>query len=360
MTLARLKLKQFRNFSAQDFEFHPLFNFIFGKNAQGKTNLIEAVSYLSELKSFRTTSKGDLIHKEAETAQLNGLVRRDNLDWDITITLSHQERKIEVNGKPPQKRQEYHSLLPLILFEPRHIYLFRDSPSERRRYLNRALFLMNPGFLTTINQYDKIVAQKNRILKDGFGLDQLDIWNEKLATLGHQIIEQRLQWFAQINTVLAREYQAISGGHDEYTLNYQPSLNSSVSQMLATLHEHRQEEITRREAFLGPHRDDFKAQLGERDLANFGSQGENRSAIIALKMAQLKLYSQKFGKTPLFLLDDVASELDATRRQHLFSTLRDEAAQVFVTTTENEIISDDYKQKSRVFLVEAGTVSVLV
>lgn len=360
MTLHSLRLKHFRNFTAQDLNFHPQFNFIFGKNAQGKTNLIEAICYLSELKSFRGADKTDLIQKQAQQSRLEAKITRDELVWDLALTLSAAERKIEVNGKAPPKRQEYAGLLPLILFEPRHIYLFRDSPGERRKYLNRALFLMDPAFLTTLNHYDKIVSQKNRILKERQGLEQLDTWNERLATLAAEIIGKRQKLLAEINKWLPPEYRAISGTKDIFQLDYKPSLEfSEVNPIQEILQQRRHEELERREAFLGPHRDDMGARLNERDLGTLGSQGENRSAIIALKMAQLKMYSEKFGRTPLFLLDDVASELDATRRQHLFSYLRDEAAQVFITTTENEIISEDYKAKSHSFLVEAGTVSVL-
>jgi DNA replication and repair protein RecF len=361
MTLHTLRLRHFRNFTALDLKFHPQFNFIFGKNAQGKTNLIEAICCLAELKSFRSTNKSDLIQKQAEQARLEATISRNELSWDLSLTLSASERKVELNGKAPPRRQEYFALLPLILFEPRHIYLFRDSPSERRKYMNRALFLMDPGFLNTLNQFEKILTQKNKILKEGLGMDQLAVWNERLATLATEVIGRRRDFFTGINEWLTREYQAISGTKDSFELVYKPSLEfSGAAQIQEILNQRRPEELERREAFLGPHRDDMSAKLGGRDLGTLGSQGENRSAIIAVKTAQLKMYAKKFGRTPLFLLDDVASELDATRRRHLFSYLRDEAAQVFITTTENEIISQDYEAKSSSFLVEAGTVSVLV
>lgn len=360
MTLHSLRLRRFRNFAALDLKFHPQFNFIFGKNAQGKTNLIESICYLSELKSFRTTNKTDLIQRQTGQARLEAGITRDGLNWDVVLTLSANERKIELNGKAPPKRQEYFSLLPLILFEPRHIYLFRDSPSERRKYLNRALFLMDSGFLTTLNQFEKIITQKNKILKEGLGLDQLSIWNERLATLASEIMIRRQGWFTEINTLLTQEYRAISGTKEVFQLDYKPSLEvAQATQIKEILNQRCHEELERREAFLGPHRDDMSARLYDRDLGTLGSQGENRSAIIALKMAQLKMYSEKFDRTPLFLLDDVASELDQHRCQHLFSYLRDEAAQVFVTTTENDLIGRKYQGRSASFLVEAGTVSVL-
>lgn len=367
--LKRLVLKQFRNFSDLELNPHPQFNFIFGKNAQGKTNIIEAISYLSQLKSFRTPDKHHLIQKEAEFGKIKTLVTKDNLDWDIEITLGQKQRQIHVNGKRPVSRQDYFELLPTILFEPSHIYLFRDSPSERRHYLDHALFLQEPDIADTLKDYKKIITQKNKLLKEGVGLGTLGAWNEKLATLGGEIILKRWQWFQKTNALLTQEYQAVSGLPENLTLVYKPTENSNCrdfseaplgavqTALRIHLEERQADEIARREAFVGPHRDDFFAQLENKNLGTQGSQGENRSAIIALKMAELKMFAQKFNKTPIFLLDDVASELDATRCHYLFSYLRDEAAQVFLTTTENELDIEEYQDRSASFLVEKGTVS---
>jgi DNA replication and repair protein RecF len=369
MPLSRLSLKHFRNFEHLALEFHPEFNFIYGKNAQGKTNLIEAVHYLSTLKSFRAAEKTDLIAHGAEFAGLSARFEKDGLAWDIAVSLTPERRQVLVNGKKPATRAEYHALVPLILFEPRDIYLFRDAPTERRRYMNRALFLQDPGFLATSADYDKIVAQKNRLLKDRAPLSQIEVWNERLADLGARIIAARKAWFDSIREELAREYRAISGTREEFVLDYAPSQNllSSLPQALspesirdalaAKLHERLHDEIERREAFVGPHRDDFTARLDGRPLGARGSQGENRSAVIALKLAQIKVFAAKFGMTPIFLLDDVASELDATRCRYLFKYLQGESAQVFLTTTENDLMHGEFEGHSRSFLIENGAVT---
>lgn len=374
MALKSLALKHFRNFAHLDLTLHPKFNFIYGKNAQGKTNIIEAIYYLSTLKSFRTSDKNELIQNGQDFASIEACYEKDNLDWDVKITLTPQKRQVLVNQKKPKSRKEYYELFPTILFEPRHIYLFRNSPSERRRYLNRANFLQNPAFLTTLSQYEKTLQQKNRLLKDGFDLSLLDVWNEELANYGSEIIFQRQKWFENIKDELAQEYKAISGASDELHLEYQPTRNlfqdlpspegitkNEIQTLLQQkLKECRQREIERREAFVGPHRDDWMAFLDDREIGKYGSQGENRSAVIALKLTQLKIFSQKFNKTPLFLLDDVASELDERRCHYLFSYLRDESAQVFLTTTENDQISEEFQGRSESFLVDQGHVRVLV
>lgn len=374
MTLKSISLQHFRNFHSQKIEFHPQFNFIYGKNAQGKTNVMEAIYYLAELKSFRTSDRKDLIQKGEEFAKIEAQYEKDDLNWDMEVVLNQSSRKVSVNHKKPKTRKEYYELIPLILFEPRNIYLFRDSPSQRRKYLNRALYVQDAGFIKLVNDYDKVITQKNKVLKEYGQSEFVDVWNEKLAELGAEIIYLRLKWFEGLKSYLSDEYQAISQLGESFQLKYKSSKNwledlgegvcdleigDLKEKLLLQLEEFKSREMERRESLIGPHRDDFEAYLDDREIGAYGSQGENRSAIIALKMAQLKMFSEKYKKTPLFLLDDVASELDEYRCQYLFTYLRDEQAQVFLTTTENSHMGQDFAGKSHSFLVEAGSLSVL-
>lgn len=372
MYLKALSLRNFRNFSNQDLILNPEFNFIFGRNAQGKTNLIEAIYYLSLLKSFRTSNRADLLTQGNDFAKLAAVFEKDELSWNIEVSFTSKERKVLLNGKSPRSRSEYDALIPIILFEPRHIYLFRESPSQRREYLNRAVYLQEPRFLGLWRDYEKVISQKNKILKERADVNLLDVWNERLADLGAQIVAQRLVWFDAIKTLLADEYKAISHAAERFHLIYHPAQNllqdfasgavdvaALRACLLEKIREKRREELDRRESLVGPHRDDFTALLGERNVGQFGSQGENRSALIALKLAQLKMFAQKFGKTPLFLLDDVASELDEKRCEYLFSYLRDENTQVFITTTENRIESAEFVGHSTRFVVEGGFVQAV-
>lgn len=371
MLLQNLKLKHFRNFGDLEVPLHPHFNFIFGKNAQGKTNLIEALFYLSGLKSFRATNKEELIQNGQEFSKIETCLQKEDLTWNISITLTPQNKQVLVNGKRPQKYRDYFALIPAILFEPRHIYLFRDTPSERRIDLDRSLSLMDATYLDLLQNYKQVISHKNKILKEGVGYNLIEeIWNEKLIDLGSQIIFKRLEWFDEIKTFLTDEYRAISGTKENFALVYHSKIFSDVEcesieqgvireKLKNFLRGQFQEEVRRRESLIGPHRDDFRGLLNERNLSQCASQGENRSAVIALKLAQLKMFEKKFEKAPIFLLDDVASELDETRASYLFSYLRDEAAQVFLTTTENDLIHKEYQGRSYIFLIEEGTVSVL-
>lgn len=378
MHLKTLQINDFRNLKALTLPFHPQFNFIYGKNGQGKTNILEAIYYLSALKSFRTSERMDLIGRTRDFAKIEAVFEKDDLSWDISIVLTPQDRQVLLNGKKPVARKIYHELIPLILFEPRHIYLFRDSPTARRHALNRAVFLEDATYLQDLLDYEKVVSQKNRLLKERRDDGLLAIYDEQIATLGAKLMLARLHWFKAINSVLACEYKAISPLSEALQLIYRPcqnlasqnltnynlqeniSLSDAVlladlqNLLLEKIAEKKNDERERRETLVGPHRDDFAALLGERDLGDFGSQGENRSAIIALKLSQLKIFTRKYAKTPLFLLDDVASELDENRCNHLFSYLRDESTQVFITTTEHRIGSVNFKDRSRSFLVECG------
>jgi DNA replication and repair protein RecF len=348
MQLVSLTTKNFRNLHSQTLTFHPEFNFIFGKNAQGKTNLIEAISYLSELKSFRSTHKSELICSGCDFATLKAKVLNGENDTDLAITLTHDRREILADGKSPRSHRDYHAILPTIIFEPRHIYLFRDSPSQRRQYLNRAICLLNPGQVTLLRDYDRVIAQKNRLLKDKAPVSLTEIWNQQIVELGTKIIRKRHEWINAMSEQLAIEHKALSHAQEACSLNYAPArrmnlascniatmTDADIKALLAQrLKDCVFEEYERREALVGPHRDDMHVLLDERNVGQLGSQGENRTVVIALKLAQLKMFAAQNGYAPLFLLDDVASELDETRREYLFSYLSQEHAQVFITTTE--------------------------
>lgn len=374
MTIQSLQLKHFRNFTHLNLDFNSGFNFFFGQNGQGKTNILEAIYYLADLKSFRSTDKNDLIQNEASYAQIKANIERDELKSSIEITITPQQKTVLVNGKKPKLKTDYSKLLPLLLFEPRHIYVFRDSPSERRKYLNRALYLQDPLTLETIRNFEHVISQKNKILKElndkgSSLLLHLEAWNDRLVQLGAEIIQKRLAWFAEMTQYLSQEYQALSGTNETLRFEYISSLGLhntlhafSLQDIQTAFHDKlkqkQDEEIARRESCVGPHRDDFHTFLENRHIAHFGSQGENRSAVIALKLAQLKLYFAKYKKMPLFLLDDVASELDASRCSYLFQYLRDASVQAFLTTTENNRITQDFLGKSACYEIQNGEIAI--
>lgn len=373
MYLKKLVLQKFRNIQEQEISFHPHFNLIIGKNAQGKTNILESVYYLGFLNSFRASLKRELITKDEHEAFMECELSCQDIDHVVRILIGDRSRKVSLDGKQANLYKDYYGLVPILLFEPRDVYIFRDSPSQRRKFLSRALFLDNPSVLKTIRDYEKIVSQKNRLLKEVSGgalMSQLEVWNEQLGRLGAQLVYERLLWIQSMNQILPQEYNEVSQKGEMFHLNYVsktpygPSDQEFEEQVIyKILMDHlntaKSEEVRRREAVVGPHRDDWVAYLDDREVGTFGSQGENRSAIIALKSAQVHLFEKKHHYPPIFLLDDVASELDNLRQEALFSYLRKTNGQVFLTTTEPDQLERYFKGDGASFLVEDGKVRVL-
>ncbi|MBI4412034.1 MAG: DNA replication/repair protein RecF [Deltaproteobacteria bacterium] len=368
MHLKSLLLKNFRNYRDQQVQLHSNFNFIFGKNAQGKTNLLEAIYYLGYLKSFRTSTRDHLLSRGGSTAVIEADVDIPPISHQIRILFEAKKREVWLNKKRPQLFRDYYGLVPILLFEPGEVYLFRESPSQRRRFMNQAVFLDYPPSLKTLRAYDEVLAQKNRILKEGGGSVALEIWNEQLVQLGARIIRQRIEWIQKMSGEMEGEYRNLSLGGEKVMIRYDssvPVLDKEMSEekileaLRLTVREKEGEEKRRGESVVGPHRDDFSLIIDDRSVGEFGSQGENRSAIIALKLSQIKLYEKEHQKTPIFLLDDVVSELDLGRTQGLFSTLQTTPGQVLITATEKSKLLSNFKEKGAYFLVEAGEVRVL-
>jgi len=371
MRIDTLTLRDFRNITQAQIKWHPEFNFLYGQNAQGKTNILEALHLLSRLKSFRTTDRSELVRQNAESAVIDGIIQQDDLQWNARITLTPTSRQVALNGKKSKSQAEYASLLPLILFEPQDIYLFRNAPSDRRKALNQAVFLQNPVFLALFTEYETVVKQKNRLLKDRADPELIAIWNDRLITTGAKLTAARLKLLGELADSLAAEYEAIAKSGEQLIIRYHCAAiggalegvpaEAELAQSLSEAIKRRYfDELERGESLVGPHRDDMTAFLDARSLGRFGSQGENRSAIIAFKLAQLKAYAQTHKRTPLFLLDDVASELDEARCQHLFTYLAKESAQVFITTTEKRLNDAEFQGHSQAFLVRSGTIEPIV
>lgn len=323
------------------------------------------------LKSFRTSTRTDLIRNGEGFSIVESALENQGLDYAIRIVIEANRKAVQLNGKKPDFFKDYYGLVPILLFEPRDVYLFRESPSIRRQFLGRALFLDQPIYLKIQRDYEEVLAQKNRLLKEAFNRDvkeEVAIWNEKLARLGAEIVHRRLVWIEKVNGHLSSEYQNISKGNEEVRIEYQTALPlgengvPSLTDVEALLHglilERSGEEFRRRESVVGPHRDDWMVLVNGDPIGSLGSQGMNRSAVIALKSVQVHIYEYEHGFPPLFLLDDVASELDRERTEALFSYLSRTKGQVFMTTTEPQLLGDRFRDNGTTFLIDHGSAIV--
>lgn len=358
MKLLRLQLLRFRNFSDELFVCHPHVNFFVGENAQGKTNILEAIFLLAHAASFRTDDRRDLIARDATEArvlaEVQGPLGKD--EWCMTI---HEEKKQTTrNGKNLSLRGP--KRLGAILFSPDDTLLFKDTPGERRRYMDRAMGLSLPGYGTTLRSYARVVTQRNCILSDpAFSqaecAQRLEEWNEKLVEEGMKVVALRQEWTEKMQGQFSLEYRKLASPHDPAAFIYKPFLEDvSSDSFFRELSRRFVDERARRVSLVGPHRDDFMVTLGGEDIQHFGSQGEHRTAVLALKIAEVEMFRVTFEEPPILLLDDVASELDHQRCASLFSCVQHADAQVFISATSVDAIPPELRSAARQWRIRGG------
>ncbi len=358
MRLDRLTLADFRNYRSLTLEFPSAVNLLLGANAQGKTNLLEAIYLLGTFKSFKTQHNRDIIRWSAEVATVAGLVSDAGLDRELEVLLTPQGRRARVNRKPVRSLQEFFGACNVILFAPEDLALVKGAPALRRRFLDRAIFTAWPGYLPGLQAYLGAVQQKQALLRGGTGgrggwpggpiggglaeAATREAWDAALVRHGVEVLQRRARLVQELGPYLAAAYRRIAGsGAGVAAIGYRPGAAvdplgpaGAVTAALAAAVEAAYPEERRRGLVLvGPHRDDLLLTLDGRDLRLFGSQGEQRTFVVALKLAELALVTDRLGSPPLFLLDDVASELDGSRRQALAEALAETRAQVFLTAT---------------------------
>lgn len=338
MFFKSINLRNFRNFQEATISFGPNLNLFCGNNAQGKTNIIEAINLFTQGRSFRTSEYRDLIRWNSEDAEIitgvEGVKGSDNLS--VVLDLSKKNFFRNAKRTTPGGFDGVNS----VLFAPEEILLLRDSPSARRRYIDAFIAQVVSGYKGIMRNYEKVVSHKNRILQDDQMRDsqkneQISIWNEQLAELGTKVVMGRNIWSDRINEILPRKYSAFAELDGKAEFCYRPNCNFPVS-IMSQLEKRRRDELIRRTSLVGPHRDDFEAMINGTPIKNFGSQGQHRSFVLALKMTEMAILEKETGDLPVLLLDDVASELDSDRNQKFFEYLTTTRGQVFITTTNEK------------------------
>ncbi|HEX7125959.1 MAG TPA: DNA replication/repair protein RecF [Thermodesulfobacteriota bacterium] len=370
MRLTRLSLTDFRNYRTAALELPSGVSVFVGANAQGKTNLLEAIYLLGTYKSFKTSHNRDLIRMGAGQAVIAGTVDGGGISRDLEVTLTPTGRRARVNRKPVRRLEDFFGACPVILFAPEDLSLVKGPPALRRRFLDRAIFTGWPGYLPALQAYLGAVQQKQALLRAaphmGLAADATrEAWDAALVRHGVEVIRRRARLVAELAPFLASAYRGLAGAAaGEATVTYRPGARIDpaapegelAAALAAAVEAAAPEERRRGVVLVGPHRDDLLLALDGRDLRLYGSQGEQRSFVVALKLAELALLSERLGTAPLFLLDDVASELDAARRRGLVESLAAAGAQVFLTTTELDPEISSQLRDILVFSVSGGTV----
>lgn len=362
MRFRSVQLHNFRNILSLELFPCDGVNLIYGENAQGKTNLIEALWLFSGMKSFRGAKEAELISFGQKEAAMCAVFFSEKREQTVSIALGAHKRT-ELNGVKCAAPSELCGKLPMVAFSPSHLSLVREGPALRRRFLDDAISQLYPSYEGNLQYYSRALFQRNRLLRDVAAhaalLDTLDIWDSSMAKAGAQIICLRKRYIALLDESASRVYSGISGGREEMSLRYRCSIDgveegmdiaSIREKFLAAFHNSRGEDLRQVQTLRGAHRDDLEISLDTKSVRLFGSQGQQRSCVLALKLAECGIIEGKAGKKPVILLDDVMSELDRGRRDFLLRRIRDQ--QVFITCCENGIVPMAAQGKR--FLIQNG------
>ena len=347
MKIERLAVRQFRNL--RDFVFEPRdgINVIYGKNAQGKTNLLEAMWLFTGGKSFRGARDSEMIGFGAETARLDMNFFCEERSQNAVILIQNKKRNASLNGVEKNSALDLMGKFRAVIFSPEHLSLVKAGPAMRRNFVDGALCQIKPVYARLLYQYNRTLAQRNALLKDiprhSELLDTLEIWDEKLSRYGGEIIRERFSYLKRLNPPAKEIYEGISRNSEEFSLHYRCGVIQKKGgaehyskEMREALSAARSDDVAAGFTTVGPHRDDVEISVDGFSARSYASQGQQRSAVLALKLAEAALLEQKTQEEPVVFLDDVMSELDAGRQDYLLNHL--EKRQIFITCCEPETV----------------------
>ena len=366
MRINKLTLEGFRNYRGQTLEFDPACNVIHGENAQGKTNLLEAMVYLSCGKSPRTRTERELISFDGGEARIIGEIFSREREFITDITLrAGSRRKMTVNGVAAKNASELSEVLHTVFFSPEDLFIIREGAAARRRFMDQSLCQLRPRYAEALAEYGRLYDHKTRILRDSEEhphlLDMLPDFNERLCRVGAVLIGYRARYCAALADYAGQAHGECSGEKEELTLTYQtvrtvtdpfgPQMD--IYQALRQhMEDHAAAERASRLCLSGPHKDDLEVLINGRSARQFASQGQVRTAALSLKLAEREIHKNAVGEYPVMLLDDVLSELDPRRQEYVLNRIR--GGQVFITCCENDRL--DTMLRGRVFHIRNGEV----
>ncbi|MDW8106382.1 MAG: DNA replication/repair protein RecF [Armatimonadota bacterium] len=371
MRLDALRLWQFRNYEFAQIEPAPQVNIILGANAQGKTNLLEAIYYLSALRPLRPVREADLIRWGALEMRLFARYEIEGLTDEVQIRLPLQgKRAITLNEQPVSKQSALVGKLSVVCFTAQDLAIVRGEPADRRRFLDAEICLLSQRYLYALAHYKRTLEQRNYLLRSYLegvaSLDSLPEWNAQLAKYGARMFHARKQFLERLNALIAPVHHALTNGAETLTLRYLPGLpvqeplpdkeEDWSAALLSALHQSASEELRRGTTLYGPHRDDFQILVQGYDARLYASQGQQRTAALSLRLSEVALVESIRREPPIALLDDVFSDLDPKRRRQLVAFLQPRT-QTFITCTDLSAFDEATLRNAALFEVHQGTVT---
>lgn len=355
MYIRNIKLKNYRNYSDLTLSFDERVNVILGNNAQGKTNLIEAIHLSSMGKSFRTSKESELIKFGDSLSFVDVSAIKDGDDLSIGIVLNKDGKKIiKKDGVKLDKVSDLLKNILVVIFSPEDLKIVKEDPDKRRKFIDRELCQISPSYFNSLSSYKQVLIQRNTYLKENF-IDNmlLDIWDMQMAEFGSKVISYRKKFIEKISKYSNEIHSSITENKENLILRYKPSITSeSKDEFYQILKESRDNDIRQRTSSRGPHKDDFNFILNGINARSFGSQGQQRTCALSLKLAELSIIKEETGEDGILLLDDVMSELDLNRQEFLIKTLSNN--QIFITTTSIDKKILNAFPESKVFYIENG------
>ena len=357
MIVKKLELLNYRNYSYLDIDFNSGINILYGDNAQGKTNILEALYMSGTSKSHKNAKDKETIKFGEEEAHIKTIVDKNSIEYKIDIHLKkHKLKGIAINGMPIKKATELFGVLNLIFFSPEDLNIIKDGPSERRRFIDMELCQLDKVYLYNLTNYNKTLDQRNKLLKDMIDKpslkETLDSWDEQLIKYGTEIIKRRKQFIDDLNEVIFLIHKKLSGNKEELTITYEPDVNEI--NYVNALKEARKKDERFLTTSVGPHRDDMAFLIKNVDLRKYGSQGQQRTAALSLKLSEIELVKSIIKDEPVLLLDDVLSELDKNRQNQLLNSLS--KTQTIITCTGLDEFIKERISVDKVFQVIDGKV----
>lgn len=374
MFIKKLGIKNFRNYSEVEVEFNSKKILFIGKNAQGKTNLLEAIYYLSTLDSLRAKTDSELIKWGEEFCNIKAEIQKFDIDVDLEVNINPPTRKkLKINGLTKGKSSEFISNISTVCFTTNDLLLLRGTPEDRRKWLDLAISQIFPAYVERLSKYNKIRTQKNNYLKDLKGninadTSLLDVWNEQLAITGSNIIFIRINFLHELQKIAQAKHSQISSS-ENLSMFYNSTIIGDITayqkfefsneyileNFKQKLEEKKLEEIIRGQSIIGPHRDDVSYFINDIEAKKFASQGQQRTIVLSLKLAELKLIKEKINTNAILLLDDVLAELDDLRQNFLLEAIGSET-QTIITSVDTLHFKDEYLKDVEIFEIKDNCV----